>query len=226
MVLALLFFSWQEENINDDFAVVWFGVAYKILLFTFFGAIIVLVFPGLRRVISAIVAAFGLVFIFTVGSPEEERKWIMEKPQREAKRAEERAAERRKEEARAARRRKAAKAAEQRNKAATRASEKSSKSGKEFYKKTIDSKKIAWMDKGMNAVKSKLKDGDSAKFRNVYFIRGTKGIPVSCGEVNSKNSFGAYSGFQRFVSGGDVGLTFLEEEVSDDFGNVWKTLCL
>ncbi len=100
------------------------------------------------------------------------------------------------------------------------------KGGKEFYKKTLDSKKIAWMDKGMDAVKSKLKDGDSAKFRNVYFIRGTKGIPVSCGEVNSKNSFGAYSGFQRFVSGGDVRLTFLEEEVSDDFGNAWKTLCL
>ena len=121
MVLVPLFFSWQEENINDDFAVVWFGVAYKILVFTFFGAIIVLVFPGLRRVISAIVAAFGLVFIFTVGSPEEERKWIIERPQREAKRAEERAAE-------------------QRNKAATRASEKVT----ERRKKAAKQKSVAY----------------------------------------------------------------------------------
>ena len=116
MVLVPLFSSWQEENINDDFAVVWFGVAAMISMFTIFGAIIVLVFPRLRYFISVIVAAFGLVFIFTVGSPEEERKWIIERPQREA----EQAAERRKEEARAARRRKAAKAAEQRNKAAER----------------------------------------------------------------------------------------------------------
>ena len=118
MVLVPLFFSWQEENINDDFAVVWFGVAaIRYLVFTFFGAIIVLVFPRLRRFISVIVAAFGLVFIFTVGSPEEERKWIIERPQREAKRGG--AAKRSGGAARQKRRRRASeKATERRKKAA------------------------------------------------------------------------------------------------------------
>lgn len=35
-----------------------------------------------------------------------------------------------------------------------------------------------------------LKDGESARFRNVI---------KNCGEVNAKNSWGAYSGFSRFI---------------------------
>ena len=60
------------------------------------------------------------------------------------------------------------------------------------YDKTLDAKKIAWMNQGMEAVKTKLKDPDSAEFRNVYFHRGSEDIPMTCGEVNSKNSFGGY----------------------------------
>ncbi|HHY0523017.1 TPA: hypothetical protein ACVU5K_004812 [Vibrio parahaemolyticus] len=86
-------------------------------------------------------------------------------------------------------------------------------------------KEELWIVKGQMAVKEKLKDSGSAKFRNLFFNRSKDGIPVTCGEVNSKNSFGAYSGYQRFVSGGSIELTFLEEEVSDGFSKVWKTLC-
>lgn len=39
-------------------------------------------------------------------------------------------------------------------------------------------------------VKYQLKDGESARFRNVV---------KNCGEVNAKNSWGAYSGFTRFI---------------------------
>lgn len=39
-------------------------------------------------------------------------------------------------------------------------------------------------------VKDKLKDGETAKFRNQWEL---------CGEVNAKNSFGAYTGFQRYI---------------------------
>ena len=46
-------------------------------------------------------------------------------------------------------------------------------------------------------VKETLKDPKSAQFKNVMF-RNVGNSPVICGEVNSKNSFGGYIGFQRF----------------------------
>ena len=90
------------------------------------------------------------------------------------------------------------------------------------------SKQQNWIWKGQEVVRTKLKDGDSAKFRNVYFNVGNLGkgqtIPVSCGEVNSKNGFGAYGGFQRFVSAGSREGTVLEEQVAD-FQNLWNMMC-
>lgn len=87
-----------------------------------------------------------------------------------------------------------------------------------------DPREIAWMEKGKEAVRSKLKDPHSAQFKNVYFHRGAKGIPVSCGEVNSKNGFGGYSGFQKFISAGNTELTFIQSEVTD-FSTSWKQFC-
>jgi hypothetical protein len=74
-------------------------------------------------------------------------------------------------------------------------------------------------------VKHQLKDADSAQFRDVHYHRGPKNIMVACGWVNSKNSFGGYSGYQRFVSAGTPVLTFLEEEV-DDFYKLWNRMCV
>jgi len=51
-------------------------------------------------------------------------------------------------------------------------------------------------------IKARMKDPESARFRNV-FVSHSLGGPLVCGEVNAKNSFGGYTGFQRFVSGGD-----------------------
>jgi hypothetical protein len=92
------------------------------------------------------------------------------------------------------------------------------------FDKTTDSKKIGWMIEGKNAVKQKLKDPSSAQFRHVYFHRGADDVPMTCGEVNSKNTYGGYGGFQRFVSAGKAELTFLEEQVSD-FSSVWDRFC-
>lgn len=80
-----------------------------------------------------------------------------------------------------------------------------------------------WNAKGQEAIRRKLKDPGSAQFRNVRFSQ-TSGVPVTCGEVNSKNSYGGYSGFQRFVASGEGNLAFLETQVSD-FSNVWKQMC-
>ncbi len=82
-----------------------------------------------------------------------------------------------------------------------------------------------WLFESEEAVRQKLKDGESAKFRNVFFHRGHHNVPMACGEVNSKNSYGAYGGYQRFVSAASLETTFLEEEAAD-FNTVWNGFCV
>lgn len=50
-----------------------------------------------------------------------------------------------------------------------------------------------------------LLDYASTRFRNVHFVTqranaASVGIIVICGEVNSKNSYGAYIGWRRFLA--------------------------
>jgi hypothetical protein len=54
-----------------------------------------------------------------------------------------------------------------------------------------DSKEVS---EAKDIVRAKLRDASSAQFRNV---RETAGGTV-CGEVNSKNAYGAYTGFEPF----------------------------
>ena len=83
-----------------------------------------------------------------------------------------------------------------------------------------------WMEAGKDAVRQKLKDPQSAQFQKVFFHRGKDNIPMTCGEVNSKNGFGGYTGFQRFVSAGREDATFVEAEVTSDFAMVWSRFCI
>ena len=53
--------------------------------------------------------------------------------------------------------------------------------------------KAKWIVRGKEAVKNRLKDPDSANFRNVFYKNA--GGHVICGEVNSKGGFGGYAGF-------------------------------
>lgn len=85
-------------------------------------------------------------------------------------------------------------------------------------------KEVAWIEKGKDAVRAKLKDPGSAQFKDVFFFRGKDNIPITCGQVNSKNSFGGYTGYQHFVSGASPELTFLESEVKD-FTKAWNRFC-
>lgn len=69
-----------------------------------------------------------------------------------------------------------------------------------------------------SGLKSVLKDPSSAEFRN-EFVHQTSGH--LCGEVNAKNSFGAYVGFRRFVSGpAQVAI-----EGAPAFQGAWGALC-
>ena len=83
---------------------------------------------------------------------------------------------------------------------------------------------LVWIEKGKDAIRNRMKDPGSSVFQNVFFSRTSDGAPVTCGEVNGKNSFGGYSGFQRFVSAGSPELSFLETEVAD-FSTLWDTMC-
>jgi len=91
----------------------------------------------------------------------------------------------------------------------------------------LETRKLVWIEQGKDAVKALLKDSDSAKFRSVFFnfaYLDNQRIPVTCGEVNAKNSFGGFAGFEKFVSAGKVELTYLESQMSD-FHVVWNKLC-
>lgn len=89
-------------------------------------------------------------------------------------------------------------------------------------------KQQLWIVKSHDAIKARLRDPGSADFRNSRFYSGGS-APVVCGEVNSKNGFGGYSGFQRFIAAGDVSdLAFLASDFAagDSIDNVWKQLCV
>ncbi|MCF6780924.1 hypothetical protein [Stutzerimonas stutzeri] len=74
---------------------------------------------------------------------------------------------------------------------------------------------------GQRAVEARLKDADSAKFRNQFV--GKSGTP--CGEVNAKNGFGAYNGFRRYIASGG-GVAVVEGEMqADEFEEVWQRFC-
>lgn len=74
--------------------------------------------------------------------------------------------------------------------------------------------------KGRDAVESALKDGNSAKFRGDFV---TKDLAY-CGEVNAKNSFGAYAGYTEFVVVGSI--AFIRSGMNDaDFVDIWNEVC-
>ena len=86
-------------------------------------------------------------------------------------------------------------------------------------------KQMAWIRISKDAVRAKLKDPDSADFRSVNFYAGG-GTPVVCGEVNAKNSFGGFTGFEPFLAAGDQLVVLSSEmESGKEFAKVWNKFC-
>ena len=56
-------------------------------------------------------------------------------------------------------------------------------------------------DRALEAVSQELIDPSSAQFRNVF--KHDYAMEFWCGEVNGKNSFGAYAGFRKFYASED-----------------------
>ena len=71
------------------------------------------------------------------------------------------------------------------------------------------------------AIRTSLKDPDSAQFKDVYANYTEKFQVVACGRVNSKNSLGGYTGFKRFVSNGKSAII----EGRDNVADAWAGAC-
>jgi hypothetical protein len=74
---------------------------------------------------------------------------------------------------------------------------------------------------GEKYVKEKIREPALAQFRNQFIGKG--GAP--CGEVNAKDAFGAYMGYQRYISVARE-LTMLAQDLPpDEFEESWQELC-
>jgi len=79
-------------------------------------------------------------------------------------------------------------------------------------------------------LKALLKDADAAKLRNIFLSRIEGGNLLLCGQVNSKNTFGAYTGFRRFIASPNSDApTLVEGETSglsrSQFQQAYSSVC-
>jgi hypothetical protein len=88
---------------------------------------------------------------------------------------------------------------------------------------TEETKAFNYIGEHKMRIKAMLKDPGSAEFRKV-FVSKSSGMPVVCGQVNAKNSFGGFSGYQRFISAGTT--QALESAMGvGEMDKTWKLLC-
>lgn len=86
-------------------------------------------------------------------------------------------------------------------------------------------KQLVWIAVSKDAVRARLKDPDGARFQNVIFHAYQGKTPVVCGEVNSKNSFGGYAGFQGFIASGKTQVHIQSDFRAGEFAKVWNEIC-
>lgn len=75
----------------------------------------------------------------------------------------------------------------------------------------------AYAEEQKAIVAAKLRDPESARFRNLSL-----GLTGMCGEVNGKNAYGGYAGFRRFYVAGD------HVNIDDDrptFASLYEVTC-
>lgn len=72
-------------------------------------------------------------------------------------------------------------------------------------------------------ISERMKDPGSVQFRGVAIYTGA-GSPVVCGEVNAKNSFGGYSGFQPFLGAGER-VVVPSDMAPGKFAREWAKMC-
>lgn len=78
------------------------------------------------------------------------------------------------------------------------------------------SKRIQVQTDSRIALKNFLKGSNSAEIRNHN---------GNCGEVNSKNSFGGYTGFKRFIASPTIVAVEGENMNPEEFQKAWNQVC-
>lgn len=82
-----------------------------------------------------------------------------------------------------------------------------------------------WIVKSHDGIRARMKDPDSAEFRNSRFYSGGP-APAVCGEVNAKNSFGGFTGFERFIASGEDTAFVASDSTPSEFQTAWDQLCV
>lgn len=68
-------------------------------------------------------------------------------------------------------------------------------------------------------------DGQSVQWRNLY-ISDSSSRPILCGELNAKNSYGAYVGFRRFFAAAELGVQAIDtEKQPNTLTAMWDSAC-
>ncbi|CAI8706763.1 DUF930 domain-containing protein [Pseudomonas sp. IT-196MI5] len=78
-------------------------------------------------------------------------------------------------------------------------------------------------EKARELVRARLKDPDAAKFQKLEPHKLDNGATIICGEVNSKNGYGGYTGFEKFFSTGSS-VRFKADSPST-FEGVYQAVC-
>lgn len=74
-------------------------------------------------------------------------------------------------------------------------------------------------------VASELRDPESAQFRNISKTKKNEfGVVTVCGEVNGKNAYGGYVGYQRFVNSPPSNRVYMEKAWIT-FDDLWDSSC-
>lgn len=112
--------------------------------------------------------------------------------------------------------------------------ERAQKHAMERQEQKLKDEQEAKSDKGLqnrimgtwkSGLKDVLIDPDSANFKNIYFVIAGNRTPFACGEVNSKNRLGGYTGYKHFITAGLKEYTFMEGETKA-FDEWWKQVCV
>ncbi|MHB1273636.1 MAG: hypothetical protein ACYCZD_12880 [Rhodanobacter sp.] len=79
------------------------------------------------------------------------------------------------------------------------------------------------IDSAKDSVRNHTKDPDSVRFGQIW--QGDSGkSKIACGYFNAKNSFGGYTGQQRFIAGGDM--MFSDETAGALMDKMWSDWCV
>ncbi|WP_347473844.1 hypothetical protein [Acinetobacter thermotolerans] len=109
-----------------------------------------------------------------------------------------------------------ARAEEQRKATAEREATKAAEKERRDREREARDRAIAMEMDAEIALKKFLKDPDSAQIRNQHGY---------CGEVNSKNSFGGYTGFKRFIASSAIVAIEGDNMDSYEFDKAWDQVC-